>query len=87
MEIEPQPQPQVSHGYYFPTEEEKQILIPNLIKFFNSPERSRLRKSIMDETSQTLSSLNPEHWTPKAVRLWFNNNKKHYYGVPQNNQE
>jgi hypothetical protein len=63
---------------YFPSEAELGILIPQLKTYFNFPERSAQRKSVTKETCEALKRFNPEHWTGKKVRLWFNNNKTNY---------
>jgi len=63
---------------YHPSLPEQSILSPNLKKYFSYPERSPDRSRIASEVSFQLSKYS-NHWTSRAVRLWFNNNRKTVY--------
>ena len=65
------------HPRYYANPNEQKILIYGLHKYFAYPERSRPRNSVAKETSCFLRRFSP-HWTPRAVRLWFNNNRHTY---------
>jgi hypothetical protein len=73
-----------SSSRYHPTTVETQILIQGLQRYFALPERSRTRNIVASEVSHHLRCLSP-HWSHRAVRLWFNNNK-HNYLQPTNPQ-
>ena len=60
---------------YHPSPQEQSVLTPNLRLYFSYPERSPDRSRIAGEVSLQLSKFS-DHWTNRAVRLWFNNNKK-----------
>ena len=60
---------------YHPSPQEQSVLTPNLRLYFSYPERSPDRSRIAGEVSSQLSKFS-DHWTNRAVRLWFNNNKK-----------
>ena len=60
---------------YHPSVQEQNVLTPNLKQYFSYPERSPDRSRIACEVSNELSKIS-NHWTNRAVRLWFNNNKK-----------
>lgn len=60
---------------YHPSPQEQSILTPNLKLYFSYPERSPDRTRIASEVSSELLKIS-NHWTNRAVRLWFNNNKK-----------
>ncbi|OHS92928.1 hypothetical protein TRFO_40717 [Tritrichomonas foetus] len=62
---------------YYPDAQEQSILIPYLRKYFKFPERSPERNRIASEVSNMLLKFSP-HWTHRAVRLWFNNNRSTY---------
>lgn len=59
---------------YYPSQMEQTILSQSVQNYFSKPERSVERNKIAAEVSAKLSQINP-HWTHRAVRLWFNNNK------------
>ena len=69
---------------YYPDAQEQSILIPYLKKYFDYPERSPERNLIAAEVSNMLSKLS-SHWTHRAVRLWFNNNRGTYIKDYSNN--
>lgn len=56
---------------------EQQILIQGLQRYFFFPERSQNRNKIARDVSNMLRCYSP-HWTHRAVRLWFNNNRHTY---------
>lgn len=56
---------------------EQQILIQGLQRYFFFPERSQNRNKIARDVSNLLRCYSP-HWTHRAVRLWFNNNRHTY---------
>lgn len=60
---------------YHPSQQEQSVLTPSLRLYFSYPERSPDRSRIAGEVSSKLSKYS-DHWTNRAVRLWFNNNKK-----------
>lgn len=68
---------------YYPKQQEMQILIPNLRRYFSYPERSQQRSQLVKDVKSYLEKINP-HWNHRAVRLWFNNNKNNYLTSPQN---
>lgn len=61
---------------HYASNEEMQILRPNLRLYFSYPERSISRKELVDKVLEELKKKNAEHWDAKKVRVWFNNNKK-----------
>lgn len=69
---------------YYPDAQEQSILIPYLRKYFKFPERSPERNRIASEVSNMLSKFSP-HWTHRAVRLWFNNNRTTYIKAESSN--
>jgi hypothetical protein len=67
--------PRKQHARYFPTESEAEILVPHLIEYFEHRCRAKAR---IDETATTvriLEDLYPKKWTPRRVRMWFQNNE------------
>ena len=62
---------------YYPTPVEQSILIQNVHAYFQKPERSVERNQIAESVASQLQKFSP-HWTHRAVRLWFNNNKHAY---------
>lgn len=62
---------------YYPSPVEQSILIKNVQAYFQKPERSVERNQIADSVAAQLQTISP-HWTHRAVRLWFNNNKHAY---------
>ena len=72
-----------SSARYYASPQEQKILINGLQRYFSLPERSQNRNKIAKEVSQFLSMYSP-HWSHRAVRLWFNNNKHTY--MPMINQ-
>lgn len=68
---------------YYPSPMEQSILVQNVGNYFSKPERSVERNKIAADVSAQLTKINP-HWSHRAVRLWFNNNKHTYNGeTPQ----
>ncbi|KAK8881769.1 hypothetical protein M9Y10_044405 [Tritrichomonas musculus] len=67
----------VSSARYYASPQEQKILIQGLQRYFSLPERSQNRNKIAKEVSTILRMYSP-HWTHRAVRLWFNNNKHTY---------
>lgn len=59
---------------YFPQTAEINILKGSIAKYFSFAERSPERSSFSAEISEQLQKYST-HWTKRAVRLWFNNNK------------
>ncbi|OHT05917.1 hypothetical protein TRFO_26200 [Tritrichomonas foetus] len=72
------------NGRYYANPVEQQILIQGLQRYFSLPERSQNRNKIAKEVSTFLRCFSP-HWSHRAVRLWFNNNKHTYLGVDSEN--
>jgi len=66
---------------YYPTQGEQQYLIMGCRQYFSYPERSSNRNIIASQITTLLKQISP-HWTHRAVRLWFNNNKKSVLGEP-----
>ena len=66
---------------YYPSDDELKILIPNLKQYFNLPERSMERKTLVQKTYELVKEKNPTHWEAKKVRIWFRNNKKTYISI------
>ncbi|OHT10569.1 hypothetical protein TRFO_20059 [Tritrichomonas foetus] len=64
---------------YYPSPMEQSILVQSVGNYFSKPERSVERNKIAAEVSAALMKIN-NHWTHRAVRLWFNNNKHTYNG-------
>lgn len=56
---------------------EQSILVSYIRKFFEFPDRSEERSQLVQEVMVKLNS-SARQWTPRAIRLWFNNNRKHY---------
>jgi hypothetical protein len=80
MHGDPQRNPELpGGGRYFANPQEQKILIQGLQSYFAFPERSQNRNKIAKEVSQFLHLFSP-HWTHRAVRLWFNNNRHTYLG-------
>lgn len=69
---------------YYANPSELKILVQGLQRYFALPERSQNRNKIAKEVSQYLSYFS-SHWSHRAVRLWFNNNKRTYLNVDPNN--
>jgi hypothetical protein len=69
-----------SSARYYANPAEQNILISGLRRYFSLPERSKDRNRIAYEVTQCLRYFSP-HWSHRAVRLWFNNNKHTY--LPQ----
>jgi hypothetical protein len=63
-------------GRYVPNNTELDILITAIHEYFDKPERSTERNSIIDCTLPKLSSY--PHWTKSRIRIWFTNNQKKY---------
>lgn len=63
---------------YIPNTAEFPILVPSLKEYFSLRERSNERKELVNKTYEKLKAINPDHWSPTKVRLWFNNNKSVY---------
>ncbi|KAK8890888.1 hypothetical protein M9Y10_028087 [Tritrichomonas musculus] len=70
----------ISNARYYANAAEQQILIQGLQRYFSLPERSQNRNKITKEVSQFLRCFSP-HWSHRAVRLWFNNNKHSYFNT------
>ena len=66
------------NGRYYANPAEEQIRIQGLRRYFSYPERSQNRNQIAKEVSAFLRAFSP-HWSHRAVRLWFNNNKHTYF--------
>ena len=66
-----------SHARYYANSNEQKILIQGLKHYFSLPERSQNRNKVAKDFSNYLRSFSP-HWTHRAVRLWFNNNRHTY---------
>ena len=66
---------------YYATKSEQQLLIWGLRQYFSYPERSVNRNKIAATVTGYLKNISP-HWTHRAVRLWFNNNKKNFFNDP-----
>jgi WD40 repeat protein len=60
---------------YFPSMKEQTILLQTIEKYFRLPERSEERSAVVQTVTSQLVEINPR-WTNRAVRLWFNNNKR-----------
>jgi hypothetical protein len=73
----PMPKGETSVRYYANSIEQN-ILIAGLHRYFSLPERSQNRNRIAKDVSQYLRFFSP-HWSHRAVRLWFNNNKHTYF--------
>jgi hypothetical protein len=65
------------------TDYEQSVLIAHIQKFFAAPDRSVARADIVREVRSLLNVQNRE-WTSRTIRLWFNNNRKHYLEGRQN---
>lgn len=70
---------------YYASPQEQKILVQGLLRYFSLPERSQNRNKIVKEVASYLSMLSP-HWSHRAVRLWFNNNR-HTYLPTMNDQQ
>lgn len=62
-------------GRYFPSPHEQAILTQHIEGYFQLPERSDERSKCVQKVTEKLVELNPR-WNNRAVRLWFNNNKR-----------
>ena len=71
-----------SNPRYYASKQEQPILIWGLRQYFSFPERSSNRNRIAAQVTSFLQNISP-HWTHRAVRLWFNNNKKQYFNENQ----
>ena len=67
---------------YYATKPEQQLLVWGLRQYFSFPERSSNRNKIAAQITAQLQMISP-HWTHRAVRLWFNNNKKNFLSDTQ----
>jgi hypothetical protein len=66
---------EIKDGRYFPSALEQSILMQTIEKYFQLPERSEDRSVVVQTVTRQLAEINPR-WTNRAVRLWFNNNKR-----------
>lgn len=69
---------------YYASPQEQKILVQGLLRYFSLPERSQNRNKVVKEVATYLSMLSP-HWSHRAVRLWFNNNRHTY--LPSMNEQ
>jgi hypothetical protein len=60
---------------YYPNSAEQEILTNAIATYFSYGERSTERNAFAEKISGQLQKFS-SHWTKRAVRLWFNNNKK-----------
>jgi hypothetical protein len=58
---------------------EQSVLTSHMEKYFEAPDRSEERCAIVREVLDALQARD-RNWTPRSVRLWFNNNRKHCLG-------
>ncbi|EAY09352.1 hypothetical protein TVAG_417740 [Trichomonas vaginalis G3] len=65
----------IKEGRYFPRQQEQEILISSIEKYFSYPERSEQRTQIVQNITHELQKIS-NRWNNRSVRLWFNNNKK-----------
>ena len=63
------------------TSNDQQILAGSIEEFFMYSDRSQER-TILVKKLLNLLSKSPNKWTPRTIRLWFNNNKTRY--MPKN---
>lgn len=66
---------ELKDGRYFPSPKEQAILTQTIDKYFKLPERSEQRSIVVQNVTAKLSEIN-SRWNHRAVRLWFNNNKR-----------
>ncbi|OHS95552.1 hypothetical protein TRFO_10442 [Tritrichomonas foetus] len=66
---------ELKDGRYFPSPKEQAILTQTIDQYFSLPERSEQRSIVVQNVTAKLAEINPR-WTHRAVRLWFNNNKR-----------
>jgi hypothetical protein len=59
------------------SEHEQSVLVAHIRRFFAAPDRSTARSDIVREV-QALLNVHNREWTSRTIRLWFNNNRKHY---------
>jgi hypothetical protein len=59
------------------TTHEQSILAAHIRRFFDAPDRSPARAEIVRQLAEMLNVAG-RHWTPRSIRLWFNNNRNHY---------
>jgi hypothetical protein len=59
------------------TPAEQSVLAARIMLFFRAPDRSAERRRIVRQVLDLLKSQ-PRQWTGRDVRLWFNNNRRHY---------
>ena len=69
----------LGNSRYYPSQAEQQYLIYGCRQYFSYPERSHNRNVTASQVTALLKQISP-HWTHRAVRLWFNNNKKSVLG-------
>jgi hypothetical protein len=72
----------IGPGRYYANAQEQKVLVQGLQSYFALPERSQNRNKIAKEVSRFLRFFSP-HWTHRAVRLWFNNNRHTYFPSDQ----
>ena len=68
---------EMKEGRYFPGQKEQDILIGSIEKYFSFPERSEQRAQIVQQITAELLKIS-SRWNNRAVRLWFNNNKRSF---------
>ena len=66
---------ELKDGRYFPSPKEQAILTQTIDQYFSLPERSEQRSIVVQNVTAKLSEIN-SRWNHRAVRLWFNNNKR-----------
>jgi hypothetical protein len=57
---------------------EHSLLANHIQRYFETPDRSEQRAQIVREVLELLSGGGRE-WTHRSIRLWFNNNRRHYF--------
>jgi hypothetical protein len=81
------PEQESSEDRYHPSPLEKEIIVPDLKKYFTMPKRSKDRKDQIKKTLGRLNEVHPGHWSERSVRVWFTNNQRKYVDEKDVNQE
>jgi hypothetical protein len=63
------------------TPEEREVLSTFINEFFERLERSKGRDEVVRRVCDVLRAAN-HRWTPRSIRIWFNNNRRRYVAEP-----
>jgi hypothetical protein len=68
----------MSDARYIPSQQECDVLIPALKRYFKFDQRSKEREHVIAKVLPELTRVSKAHWNKNNVRIWFTNNQKKY---------